>query len=177
MWVPSWFILWRTMLNSCSFRQISLRMGRVRSGILKHSFHNTTDIFSQKLGSDEKKILKTRALAIRWLSLYNGHFFVETQVSKRKIFKKYAPLLLRKRERVVSADMRFERVASTSGVRTHRKNGKFSFAPDLLILLLGNPHTPFVSNLKILPELFRKPLFLFALTIIIILCFYKQTQN
>jgi len=62
--------------------------------MLKHSFHNTTDIFSQKLGSDEKKILKTRALAIRWPSLYNGHFFVETQVSKRKIFKKYAPLLL-----------------------------------------------------------------------------------
>jgi len=75
--------------------------------------------FFSKLGSDEKKILKTRALAIRCPSLYNGHFFVETQVSKQKIFKKYAPLLLRKRERVVSADMRFERVASTAGVYTH----------------------------------------------------------
>ena len=84
-------------------------------------------------------------------------------------FQKNAPLLLRKRERVVSADMRFERVASTSGVRTHRKNERFSLAPELLILLLGNPHTPFMSELKILPELFRKPLLLFALTIIIIL--------
>ena len=121
-------------------------------------FHNTTDIFSQKLGSDEKKILKTRALAIRCPSLYNGHFFVETQVSKQKIFKKYALLLLRKRERVVSADMRFERVASTSGVRTHRKNERFSPAPELLLLLLGKPHTPFVSNLKVFPELFGKSL-------------------
>ena len=76
----------------------------------------------------------------------------------REIFKKYAPLLLRKRERVVSADMRFERIASTSGVRTHRKNGQFSLAPDLLILLLGKPHTPFMSKLKILPELFGKVL-------------------
>jgi hypothetical protein len=54
--------------------------------------------------------------------------------------------------------MRFERIASTPGVRTHRKNGQFSFAPDLLILLLGKPHTPFMSELKILPELFRKAL-------------------
>ena len=155
--------------SSCSFRQISLRIDRVRSGISKNSFHNTTDFFSQKLGSDEKKILKMRALAIRCPSLYNGHFFVETQVSKQKIFKKYALPLSQKRERVVSADMRFERVASTSGVRTHRKNERFSLAPELLILLLGNPHTPFMSELKILPELFRKPLLLFALTIIIIL--------
>ena len=115
----------------------------MRSGILKHSFHNTTDIFSQKLGSDEKKILKTRALAIRCASLYNGHFFVETQVSKQKIFKKYAPLLLRKRERVVSADMRFERVASTSGVRTHRKNERFSLAADTPILIFGEAPHPF----------------------------------
>ncbi len=54
--------------------------------------------------------------------------------------------------------LRFKRIASTSGVRTHRKNGQFSFAPDLLILLLGKPHTPFMSELKILPELFRKAL-------------------
>lgn len=87
----------------------------------------------------------------------------------KNFFKKYALLLLRKRERVVSADMRFERVASTSGVRTHRKKELFSLAPELRILLLGNPHTPFMSELKILPELFRKPLLLFALTIIIIL--------
>ena len=33
-------------------------------------------------------------------------------MAAKKFFKKYAPLLLRKRERVVSADMRFERVAS-----------------------------------------------------------------
>ena len=84
-------------------------------------------------------------------------------------FQKYAPLLLQKRERGVSADMRFGRVASTSGVRTRRKNERFCLAPELLILLLGKPHTPFMSKLKILPELFRKPLLLFALTIIIIL--------
>ncbi len=65
---------------------------------------------------------------------------------------------MQKRERVVSADMRFGRVASTSGVRTHRKKERFSPASELLILLLGNPHTPFVSNLKILPELFAKSL-------------------
>jgi hypothetical protein len=56
--------------------------------------------------------------------------------------------------------MRFERVASTSGVRTHRKNERFSLAADTPILIF---------ELKILPELFRKPLLLFALTIIIIL--------
>ena len=92
------------------------------------------------------------------LHFYNGQFLVKTQVSKRKIFKKYAPLLLRKRERVISADMRLERVASTSGVRTHRKKERFSLAPELLLLLLGKPHTPFVSNLKILPELFGEAL-------------------
>ena len=85
--------------------------------------------------------MKTRALAIRCPSLYNGHFFVETQVSKQRVFKKYAPLLLQKRERVVSADMRFERVASTSGVRTHRKKERFCLAPELLLLLLGKPQT------------------------------------
>ena len=63
------------------------------------------------------------------LSQYNGHFFVETQVSKQKIFKKYALPLLRKRERIVSADMRFERVASTSGVRTHRKMSGSALQP------------------------------------------------
>ena len=73
-------------------------------------------------------------------------------------FQKIAPLLLRKRERGVSADMRFERVASTSGVRTHRKNERFSLASELLILLLGKPHTPFMPELKIPPELFRKAL-------------------
>ena len=78
-----------------------------------------------------------------FLSLYNGHFFVETQVSKWKIFKKYALLLLWKRERVVSADMRFGRVASTSGVRTHRKNERFSLAPELPILIFGEAPHPF----------------------------------
>ena len=57
-------------------------------------------------------------------------------------------------------DMRFWRIASTSGVRTHRKNERFSLAADTPILIF---------ELKILPELFRKPLLLFALTIIIIL--------
>ena len=90
------------------------------------------------------------------------HFTTDIFKSKRRYrnekFSKNAPLLLQKRERVVSADMRFERVASTSGVRTHRKNERFSFAAELLILLLGKPHTPFMSELKILPGLFRKAL-------------------
>jgi hypothetical protein len=48
--------------------------------------------------------------------------------------------------------------ANTAGVRTHQKNARFSLAADLLISLLGKPHTPFMSKLKILPELFRKVL-------------------
>ena len=76
------------------------------------------------------------------LHFYNGQFLVKTQVSKRKIFKKYAPLLLRKRERVISADMRLERVASTSGVRTHRKNERFSYAADTLILIFWEAPNP-----------------------------------
>ena len=95
--------------------------------------------------------------------IFPFHFTTDIFKSKRrdrneKFSKKFALLLLRKRERGVSADMRFERVASTSGVRTHRKNERFSPASELLILLLGNPHTPFVSNLKVLPELFGKSL-------------------
>jgi hypothetical protein len=35
--------------------------------------------------------------------------------------------------------LRFERIASTAAVRTHRKNERFSLAPELLILLLGKP--------------------------------------
>ena len=42
----------------------------------------------------------------------------------------------------VSADMRFERVASTSGVRTHRKNERFSFAADTPILIFGEAPNP-----------------------------------
>ena len=38
------------------------------------------------------------------------------------------------------------------------ENERFSLVPELLILLLGNPHTPFMSKLKILPELFGKVL-------------------
>ena len=70
------------------------------------------------------------------------NFLVKTQVSKREIFKKYAPLLLQKRERVVSADMRFGRVASTSGVRTHRKNERFSLTADTPILIFGEAPNP-----------------------------------
>ena len=73
-------------------------------------------------------------------------------------FQKICAPAFVKAARIVSADMRFGRVASTSGVRTHRKNERFSPASELLILLLGNPHTPFMSNLKILPELFGKAL-------------------
>ena len=51
------------------------------------------------------------------------------RIGNEKFSKKFAPLLLRKRERVVSADMRFERVASTSGVRTHRKMSGSALQP------------------------------------------------
>ena len=44
---------------------------------------------------------------------------------------------------VVSADMRFERVASTSGVRTHRKNERFSLAADTPILIFEEAPHPF----------------------------------
>ena len=54
--------------------------------------------------------------------------------------------------------LRLKRIANTAGVRTHQKNARFSLAADLLISLLGKPHTPFMSKLKILPELFRKVL-------------------
>ena len=54
--------------------------------------------------------------------------------------------------------LRFERIASTSGVRTHRKNERFSLAADTPILIFGEAPHPFMSELKILPELFRKAL-------------------
>ena len=57
-------------------------------------------------------------------------------------FQKYALPLLRKRERMVSEDMRFERIASTSGVRTHRKNERFSLAADTPILIFGEAPNP-----------------------------------
>ena len=65
---------------------------------------------------------------------------------------------MRKRERVVSADI--EILENSKHIRCPYtpENERFSLAPELLILLLGNPHTPFVSNLKILPELFGKAL-------------------
>ena len=88
---------------------------------------------------------------------FTTDFFRRNAGTEMRNFQKYAPLLLQKRERGVSADMRFGRVASTSGVRTHRKNERFSLAPELLILLLGKPK-PLISELKILPELFRKAL-------------------
>ena len=50
---------------------------------------------------------------------------------------------MQKRERIVSADMRFERVASTAGVRTHRKNERFSLAADTPILIFGEAPHPF----------------------------------
>ena len=105
------------------------------------------------------------------LSQYNGHFFSKTWQWRKenfenegitawlpftlqrtflsqnagiemRNFQKNAPLLLRKRERVVSADMRFERIASTSGVRTHRENERFSLAADTPILIFGKAPNP-----------------------------------
>jgi len=54
--------------------------------------------------------------------------------------------------------MRFERIASTSGVRTHRKNERFSLAANTPILIFGESPKPLVFKLKKLPELFRKGL-------------------
>ena len=61
-------------------------------------------------------------------------------------------------------------------VHTGKMSGS-ALRPNCSFYCWGKPHTPFVSELKILPELFRKPLLLFALTIIIILWFYKQKQK
>ncbi|RGT55047.1 hypothetical protein DWX20_07745 [Solobacterium moorei] len=79
----------------------------------KNSFHFTTDIFKSK-----------------------------RRYRNEKFSKNLRPLLLRKRERVISADMRFERIASTSGVRTHRKNERFSLAADTPILIFGEAPNP-----------------------------------
>ena len=48
--------------------------------------HNTTDIFSQKLGSGENKILRTRELSLGCPSLYNGHFSSKTWHPFQKTF-------------------------------------------------------------------------------------------
>ena len=60
--------------------------------------------------------------------------------------------------RGISADMRFKKIASTSGVRTHRKNERFSFAADTPILFLGESPKPLISELEILSELCGKPI-------------------
>ena len=59
----------------------------------------------------------------------------------RNFQKIYAPAFV-KAGAVVSADMRFGRVASTSGVRTHRKNERFSLAADTPILIFGEAPNP-----------------------------------
>ena len=53
--------------------------------------------------------------------------------------------------------LRFERIASTAAVRTHRKNERFSLAPNCSFCCWGSPK-PLISELKILPELFGKAL-------------------
>ena len=113
------------------------------------------------------------------ISCHVPHDNTRTSVCQLPFAKKFLLLLLLNRIDSIPASekaghcdlriLRLKRIANTAGVRTHRKNERFSLAPELLILLLGNPHIPFMSELKILPELFRKPLPLFALTIIIIL--------
>ena len=59
----------------------------------------------------------------------------------RNFQKIYAPAFV-KAGAVVSADMIFGRVASTSGVRTHRKNERFSLAADTPILIFGEAPNP-----------------------------------
>ena len=64
------------------------------------------------------------------------------------LLKKYAPLLLWKRERVVSADMKLWRIASTSGVRTYRKNVSIGLAFKLTFSVLGSPQAPRILKRK-----------------------------
>jgi hypothetical protein len=58
----------------------------------------------------------------------------------------------------ISVDMRFERIASTAGVRTHGKNEHFGFAASALILSCWDSPNPRYPILKILYELCGKPL-------------------
>ena len=90
--------------------------------------------------------------------LFNGLFFSKTWHP----LKKYAPLLLRKRERVVSADMKLWRIASTSGVRTHRKNERFCLAADTLIFSFGKVPNPWFLNWKFFLNFAGNLLILFA---------------
>ena len=59
--------------------------------------------------------------------------------------------------------------ASTSGVRTHRKNERFSLAADTPILIFGEAPNPWFLSGRYFLSFFGKSLLLFALTIIIIL--------
>ena len=68
------------------------------------------------------------------------------------------PRLFKKRERSISADMRFERIASTAGVRTHGENERFGIAAASLILSCWEYPNPCYSILKILYELCGEPL-------------------
>lgn len=89
-------------------------------------------------------------------------------------FQKYAPLLLQKRERVVSADMRFKRVASTSGVRTHRKNERFSLAADTPILIFGEAPNPWFLSWRYFLGFSGKPFISMVLAIRTVLqCTYE----
>ena len=54
--------------------------------------------------------------------------------------------------------LRFERIASTAGVRTHGKNEHFGFAASALILSCWDSPNPRYPILKILYELCGKPL-------------------
>lgn len=68
------------------------------------------------------------------------------------------PRLFQERERSIFADMRFLRIASTAAVRTHRQNKRFgSYALTLIFSCWEYPN-PYLRDLKILFELFGKPL-------------------
>lgn len=75
-----------------------------------------------------------------------------------KISIKNAPSFLNSESAHISADMRFERIASTAGVHTHGENERFDLAASALILSCWKYPTPCYSILKILYELCGKSL-------------------
>lgn len=54
--------------------------------------------------------------------------------------------------------LRFERIASTAGVRTHGENERFDFAVGTLILIFGDNPKPLFVFLQTIFEYFDRPL-------------------
>ena len=79
----------------------------------KISLHLTTDILKLIDGPPLNKIC---------FLPYNGHFFIRIHPCCERIAIKKRPRLFQKRERSISANIRFLRIASTAGVYTHGEN-------------------------------------------------------